>query len=71
MTQAWVEGRFEENVVMTTLEQAINWSRQSSLWPMTFGVACCAIEMMSAGAGRYDLDRLGPGPSAPVRGNPT
>jgi NADH-quinone oxidoreductase subunit B len=61
MTQAWIEGRFEENVVTTTLEQAINWARQASLWPMTFGVACCAIEMMSAGAGRFDLDRFGAG----------
>ncbi len=57
----WLEGRLEESVVTTTLEQAINWARQSSLWPMTFGVACCAIEMMSAGAGRFDLDRFGAG----------
>jgi len=46
MTQPWIEGRFEESVVTTTLEQVINWARQGSLWPMTFGVACCAIEMM-------------------------
>jgi NADH-quinone oxidoreductase subunit B len=61
MTQPWIEGRFEENVVTTTLEQAINWARQSSIWPMTFGLACCAIEMMAAGASRYDLDRFGAG----------
>jgi NADH-quinone oxidoreductase subunit B len=61
MTQPWIEGRFAENVLTTTLEQVLNWSRQSSLWPMTFGVACCAIEMMSAGAGRFDLDRFGAG----------
>jgi NADH-quinone oxidoreductase subunit B len=61
MTEAWIEGRFEENVLTTTLEQAINWARQGSLWPMTFGIACCAIEMMSAGAGRFDLDRFGAG----------
>ncbi|MEI8375806.1 MAG: NADH-quinone oxidoreductase subunit NuoB [Planctomycetota bacterium] len=61
MTQPWIEGRFDPNVVTTSLEQAINWSRQSSLWPMTFGIACCAIEMMGAGAGRYDLDRFGAG----------
>jgi len=61
MTQPWIEGRFEENVVITTVEQAINWARESSLWPMTFGVACCAIEMMAAGAGRFDLDRFGAG----------
>jgi len=61
MTQPWIEGRFEENVAITTVEQAINWARESSLWPMTFGVACCAIEMMAAGAGRFDLDRFGAG----------
>ena len=56
MTQPWIEGRFEENLVLTTVEQAINWARQSSIWPMTFGLACCAIEMMAAGAG--PIDRL-------------
>jgi NADH-quinone oxidoreductase subunit B len=61
MTQPWIEGRFDPNVLTTTLEQAINWSRQGSLWPMTFGIACCAIEMMATGAGRYDLDRFGAG----------
>lgn len=61
MTQPWIEARFEENVVTTTLEQVLNWSRQASIWPMTFGVACCAIEMMSAGAGRFDMDRFGAG----------
>ena len=61
MTQPWIEGRFEENLVLTSVEQAINWARQSSIWPMTFGLACCAIEMMAAGAGRYDLDRFGAG----------
>jgi len=61
MTQPWIEGRFEENIVTTTVEQAINWSRQSSLWPMTFGLACCAIEMMAVGSPRYDLDRFGAG----------
>jgi NADH-quinone oxidoreductase subunit B len=61
MTQAWIKGRFEENVVITSLELAINWARESSIWPVTFGVACCAIEMMSAGAGRFDLDRFGAG----------
>lgn len=61
MTKPWIEGRFEENVVTTTVEQAINWARESSLWPMTFGLACCAIEMMAAGAPRYDIDRFGAG----------
>jgi len=53
--------RFEDGFVMTSLDQAIGWARESSLWPMTFGLACCAIEMMATGAGRYDLDRFGAG----------
>ena len=56
-----LENRFEDGFVVTTLEQAINWGRESSLWPMTFGLACCAIEMMATGAGRYDIDRFGAG----------
>jgi NADH-quinone oxidoreductase subunit B len=65
MTQPWIEGRFEDGVLLTTLEQSINWARQGSLWPMTFGIACCAIEMMAAGAGRYDIDRFGAGAFRP------
>ena len=61
MTQPWIEARFEENTITTTIEQAINWARQSSIWPMTFGLACCAIEMMAAGASRFDMDRFGAG----------
>ena len=59
MTKPWIEGRFEENVITTTIEQAINWARQASIWPMTFGLACCAIEMMAAGASRFDIARFG------------
>src|SRR4051812_50135052 len=59
--QPWIEGRFEENDITTTVDQAINWARQSSVWPLTFGLACCAIEMMAAGASRYDMDRFGAG----------
>lgn len=57
----WIEGRFEENLVLTSVEQAINWARQASIWPMTFGLACCAIEMMATGASRFDMDRFGAG----------
>jgi NADH-quinone oxidoreductase subunit B len=65
MAQAWIEGRFEEGVVLTTLEQSLNWARQGSLWPVTFGLACCAIEMMATGAGRFDVDRFGAGAFRP------
>jgi NADH-quinone oxidoreductase subunit B len=61
MAQPWIEGRLEEGVVATTVEDAINWARQGSIWPMTFGLACCAIEMMATGAGRQDLERFGAG----------
>jgi NADH-quinone oxidoreductase subunit B len=46
-------------VVTTTLEQMVNWARTRSMWPMLFGLACCAIEMMAAQASSYDLSRFG------------
>jgi NADH-quinone oxidoreductase subunit B len=46
-------------VLLTTVEKMVGWSRASSLWPATFGLACCAIEMMATGAGRYDMARFG------------
>jgi NADH-quinone oxidoreductase subunit B len=48
-----------EGVFMTSLDFAVNWIRKSSVWPMTFGLACCAIEMMSMGASRFDIARFG------------
>jgi NADH-quinone oxidoreductase subunit B len=51
---------FVRDVVVTTkLDQAINWARKNSIWPMTFGLACCAIEMMSMSASRFDIARFG------------
>ncbi|MGF1532296.1 MAG: NADH-quinone oxidoreductase subunit B [Bernardetiaceae bacterium] len=49
----------EGGIVLTSLEQVLNWARLSSLWPMSFGLACCAIEMMATFASTYDLDRFG------------
>jgi len=65
MSDPWIEARFEEGVLLTTVQDVLNWARQASLWPMTFGIACCAIEMMAAGASRFDMDRFGAGAFRP------
>lgn len=49
----------ELGIVTTTLEQAINWGRTRAMWPVLFGLACCAIEMMSTQASHYDMSRFG------------
>ncbi len=54
-----IEGVLKEGFVTTSVDTLINWSKTGSLWPMTFGLACCAVEMMHAGAARYDIDRFG------------
>src|SRR5216117_2773825 len=54
-----IEGILEKGFVTTSLDGVINWTRTGSMWPMTFGLACCAVEMMHAGAARLDLDRFG------------
>jgi NADH-quinone oxidoreductase subunit B len=51
-----------DNILITTVDKVLNWTRKSSVWPMTFGLACCAIEMMATGASNYDIDRFGSGP---------
>jgi len=47
------------NTIVTSLDKIFNWGRKSSIWPMTFGLACCAIEMMTTGSSYYDFDRFG------------
>jgi NADH-quinone oxidoreductase B subunit len=47
------------NTIITSLDNLFNWGRKSSIWPMTFGLACCAIEMMTTGSSYYDFDRFG------------
>ena len=48
-----------EGLILTSLDNAVNWIRKNSIWPMTFGLACCAIEMMAMGASRFDIARFG------------
>jgi NADH-quinone oxidoreductase subunit B len=54
-----IEEKVPTGILLTTVEKLVNWSRKSSFWPATFGLACCAIEMMATGAARYDLARFG------------
>src|SRR4029450_1988118 len=56
-----LDARLPQSVVTTTVDSVFNWARRSAIWPMTFGLACCAIEMMAAGASRFDMDRFGSG----------
>jgi NADH-quinone oxidoreductase subunit B len=50
---------FGDSLLLTTVDKAINWARKNSIWPMTFGLACCAIEMMAMSASRFDIARFG------------
>ncbi len=54
-----IDGKLSDNFLTTKFDSLVAWARKSSLWPMTFGLACCAIEMMASGAARYDFDRFG------------
>src|SRR5437588_10104940 len=53
------DSKIEGNVIFTRIDAAINWVRSNSLWPMPMGLACCAIELMATGAGRFDIARFG------------
>ena len=54
-----IDHKFEDNFITTNLDAVLNWARLSSLWPMGFGLACCAIEMMATGGPRFDIARFG------------
>jgi NADH-quinone oxidoreductase subunit B len=56
-----IEGLLEPGLMVTSLDLVLNWSKKTSLFPMTFGIACCAIEMIAAGTSRFDIDRFGAG----------
>ncbi len=54
-----IEEHIRHGIILTTLDKVVGWSRKSSMWPLGFGLACCAIEMMCTAASRYDLARFG------------
>jgi NADH-quinone oxidoreductase subunit B len=60
-TMGLLENKLQENLLTTKVDWLLNWARLSSIWPMTFGLACCAIEMMAVGASHHDIDRFGAG----------
>jgi NADH-quinone oxidoreductase subunit B len=55
----FLQNQFERNFLTTSVDYVFNWARESSLWPLTFGLACCAIEMIAAGTARFDIARFG------------
>jgi NADH-quinone oxidoreductase subunit B len=56
---SWLQNKFEKNFLITTVDYVFNWARKSALWPMTFGLACCAIEMIASSTSRFDIARFG------------
>ena len=56
-----IDHRYADNIVTTNVDALLAWARKNSLWPMTFGLACCAIEMIAAGGPRFDIARFGVG----------
>src|SRR3984893_12729821 len=55
-----LDQRFEKNFMITSVDYVFNWARKSAIWPLTFGLACCAIEMIASTTSRFDMARLGP-----------
>ena len=56
---SWLQNKFEKNFLITTVDYVFNWARKSAVWPMTFGLACCAIEMIASSTARFDIARFG------------
>ncbi len=56
---SWLQNKFEKNFMISTVDYVFNWARKSALWPMTFGLACCAIEMIASSTSRFDIARFG------------
>jgi NADH-quinone oxidoreductase subunit B len=56
---SFIQNQFERNVVTTSVDAVFNWARKSSIWPLTFGLACCAIEMIASSVSRFDIARFG------------
>jgi NADH-quinone oxidoreductase subunit B len=54
-----IEAHLGQNVLTANLSKVVNWARKSAIWPATFGLACCAIEMMATGASKFDIARFG------------
>ena len=55
----FLQNKFEKNFIITTVDYVFNWARKSAIWPMTFGLACCAIEMIASTTSRFDIARFG------------
>jgi NADH-quinone oxidoreductase subunit B len=56
---SWLQNKFEKNFLISTVDYVFNWARKSAVWPMTFGLACCAIEMIASSTSRFDIARFG------------
>jgi len=54
-----LDNRFEKNFMISTVDYVFNWARRSAIWPLTFGLACCAIEMIASSTSRFDIARFG------------
>jgi len=56
---AYLQNQFDQSFLTTSVDYVFNWARRSSIWPLTFGLACCAIEMIASSASRFDIARFG------------